>query len=77
MPCVSSRSFINSFPLTFKDSVRAETLFASFAKAGHPWRLFGWGNLKSLGEEPQRHSVELQPELRRFFAQHYQVRDEM
>lgn len=58
-----------------KDSVRAETLFSSFAMPGHCWRLFGWGNLKSLEEEPKMKGVELHPELQRFFAEHYQVRE--
>ncbi|CAJ1448902.1 unnamed protein product [Effrenium voratum] len=55
------------------DSVRAETLFASFASADHPWRLFGWGNLQSLDEEPKKQGVDLHTELRGFFAEHYKA----
>lgn len=55
------------------DSVRAETLFASFASPGHPWRLFGWGDLQSLDKEPKEQGVELHSELQRFFAEQYKA----
>ncbi|CAK9096568.1 Insulin-degrading enzyme (Insulin protease) (Insulinase) (Insulysin) [Durusdinium trenchii] len=55
------------------DSIRAETLFASFASRGHPWRLFGWGNLQSLDEEPKKQGVDLHSELQTFFAKNYKA----
>ncbi|CAE8727920.1 unnamed protein product, partial [Polarella glacialis] len=55
------------------DSVRAETLFASLASDGHPWRLFGWGNLQSLYEEPKSKGVDLNSELRSFFQENYKA----
>jgi len=55
------------------DSVRAETLFASFASPDHPWRLFGWGNLQSLDEEAKQQGVDLHAELQEFFGKHYKA----
>eukprot|EP00927_Polykrikos_kofoidii_P035247 TRINITY_DN29830_c0_g1_i1.p1 TRINITY_DN29830_c0_g1~~TRINITY_DN29830_c0_g1_i1.p1 ORF type:complete len:1165 (+),score=210.41 TRINITY_DN29830_c0_g1_i1:130-3624(+) len=53
------------------DGVRTATLFASFAREGHPWTSFGWGNLQSLEEEPARKGVDLHAELQNFFRSNY------
>ncbi|CAE7854645.1 Nrdc, partial [Symbiodinium sp. KB8] len=55
------------------DHVRGETLFASFASPGHPWRSFGWGNLQSLDADPKAQGVDLHAELRHFFSRHYKA----
>ncbi|CAE7209563.1 Nrdc [Symbiodinium natans] len=55
------------------DRVRAETLFASFASQGHPWRIFGWGNLQSLDADPKAQGIDLHAELGEFFRHHYKA----
>eukprot|EP00929_Paragymnodinium_shiwhaense_P104738 TRINITY_DN69436_c0_g1_i1.p1 TRINITY_DN69436_c0_g1~~TRINITY_DN69436_c0_g1_i1.p1 ORF type:complete len:1094 (-),score=297.55 TRINITY_DN69436_c0_g1_i1:265-3546(-) len=55
------------------DSSRSETLFASFAKSGHPWKIFGWGNLESLQKETEARGVSLHDELKKFFNEHYKA----
>eukprot|EP00928_Gymnodinium_smaydae_P090846 TRINITY_DN7455_c0_g2_i2.p1 TRINITY_DN7455_c0_g2~~TRINITY_DN7455_c0_g2_i2.p1 ORF type:complete len:880 (-),score=182.57 TRINITY_DN7455_c0_g2_i2:1355-3994(-) len=57
----------------YSDGVRSETLSASFARDGHPWTLFGWGNLESLDQEPKAKGVSLHDELNKFFAEHYKA----
>ncbi|CAE7255384.1 unnamed protein product [Symbiodinium sp. CCMP2592] len=55
------------------DDSRVEALYSVFAKERHPFRNFGWGNLRSLKEEPAQKGVDINEELRKFFLEHYQA----
>jgi len=55
------------------DESRVAQVFASFAKEGHPFRTFGWGNLKSLRHATQESGVDINAELRAFYASHYKA----
>lgn len=55
------------------DSSRVEHVFASFAKTGHPFRTFGWGNLASLRDAPKKIGVDINVELRKFLDLHYRA----
>mmetsp|Transcript_19812 Transcript_19812/g.36722 ORF Transcript_19812/g.36722 Transcript_19812/m.36722 type:complete len:1301 (-) Transcript_19812:129-4031(-) len=53
------------------EGTRAEGIASMATRKNHPLAKFGWGNLKTLKEEPARVGVEPLKRLRPFYDQHY------
>jgi secreted Zn-dependent insulinase-like peptidase len=43
------------------------------AREGHPWRIFSWGNRKSLVDMPKENNVETRPLLVDYYNAHYKA----
>lgn len=55
------------------DSSRVAQLFAHFARPGHPFRIFGWGNSESLRDAPKKKKANINKELKKFYKTHYRA----
>ena len=53
------------------DAVRVWQILSSLVQPGHPYDRFGWGNRRSLVEEPRRTAVDVRAELLRFHSTYY------
>ena len=53
------------------DDVREWQVLSSLTQPGHPYHRFGWGNQRSLVDEPKQAALDMRSELLHFHERHY------
>lgn len=56
---------------TQNDRIRQQQVLCAEAQESHPYRRFGWGNRKSLKEQPEAANIDVHKEICAFYEQYY------
>ncbi|DBA04210.1 TPA: hypothetical protein N0F65_004318 [Lagenidium giganteum] len=56
---------------TQNDRIRLQQVLSDTSVPSHPYHRFGWGNRKSLMEDPARRNINVREEILKFYTQNY------
>uniref|UniRef100_K3X3Y3 Nardilysin n=1 Tax=Globisporangium ultimum (strain ATCC 200006 / CBS 805.95 / DAOM BR144) TaxID=431595 RepID=K3X3Y3_GLOUD len=56
---------------TQNDRIRQQQVLCAESKKAHPYAKFGWGNRKSLKEQPEAEKIDVHKEIRAFYERYY------